>query len=483
MNDANRNANPQDAVDVLVIGGGPGGTPAAMALAQAGRRVMLVEQGEGLGGTCLFEGCIPSKIFRETALRLRAVARARAFGIDPGSADPKVVWAEVMARKHAILAGRGDAALATAHALPTLTVVNGSATLLGPRNVRVAASGAPPIDVRFDRAILATGSQANRPAFPGVDLPGVWLSDQLLSIDHVPPSIVLVGGGPIGVEMAQIFRFLGSEVTLLQGSERILPAMEPELAERLQAILREDGIDVRCGVRAHAIAPISRGLAVHYLDARGKAGEAAGEHVALAVGRGPRTEGLGLDTTRVEVGPRGVRVGAQLQTHEPGIYAVGDLVGQPMFAHWATAQALALAQHLLGRPVEFPEPEHNTAVIFSHPEFAIAGLTAAQARAAGLDVETATYDYAIDARAQIGSETGVLRFVFERRTHRIVGVHALIEGASDLIGEAALAVRHGMTLEQLAQAVHPHPTLTESMGLLARQALGKQPDEAGRTAR
>lgn len=465
-------------VDILVIGGGPGGTPAAMALAQAGKRVMLVDQGEGLGGTCLFEGCIPSKIFRETASRLRAAARARTFGIDPGAADPKAVWSEVMARKRAILSGRGEAALATARALSTLTVVRGSAVLLGPRHASVAAAGASPLEVRFDRAILATGSQATRPAFPGADLPEVWLSDRLLSIDRVPPSIVLVGGGPIGVEMAQIFRFLGSTVTLLHGGERILPAMEPDLALRLQAILREDGIDVRCGVRAHAIAPSSQGLAVQYLDARGKAGEAAGEHVALAVGREPRVDGLGLDTTRVQVGPQGVRVDAQLQTHEPGIYAAGDVVGQPMFAHWATMQSLAIAQHLLDRPAPFPRPEHNTAVIFSHPEFAIAGLTSAQARAAGLDVETATYDYAVDARAQIGAETGLLRLVFDAGTHRVLGVHALVEGASDVIGEAALAVRHGMTLEQLAQAIHPHPTLTEAMGVLARQALGRPRSEA-----
>jgi dihydrolipoamide dehydrogenase len=144
-----------------------------------------------------------------------------------------------------------------------------------------------------------------------------------------------------------------------------------------------------------------------------------------------------------------------------------------MFAHWATAQAQALAAHLLGKPAAFPKPEHNSAVIFSHPEFATAGLTVAQAQAAGLIVDTATYDYAIDARAQIGGETGLLRLVFERDSRRIVGVHALIEGASDLIGEGALIVRHGLTLEQLAQAIHPHPTLTESMGVLARQTLAR----------
>jgi len=195
--------------------------------------------------------------------------------------------------------------------------------------------------------------------------------------------------------------------------------------------------------------------------------------VGVALGRVPRVQDLGLEHTRIRFDGKGLRVDAQLQTDEPDIYAVGDLLGQPMFAHWAIAQAQTIAAHLLGKPAVFPKLEHNSAVIFSHPEFATAGLTAEQAQAAGLDVEVATYDYAIDARAQISAETGLLRFVFERASHRILGVHALIEGASDLIGEAALIVRHGLTLEQLAQAIHPHPTLTESMGLLARQALGR----------
>jgi dihydrolipoamide dehydrogenase len=463
----------QQAVDVLVIGGGPGGTPAALALAQCGKRVMLVEQGDGLGGTCLFEGCIPSKIFRETASRLRAIQRAGDFGIDLHSAAPSVVWAEVMERKRAILSKRSQAALRNAQNLPLLQIVHGHASLLGPRSAKVVGSGAQVMDVGFEQVILATGSQSVRPAFVGADLPGVWLTDQLLSLDHIPVSLILIGGGPIGVEMAQIFHLLGSHVTLLQGRPQILPGMEPDLAQRLQQTLQDDGIDLRCGVRAQAIAQMPGGLAVHFADAQGRVDQVVAEHIGLAVGRRPQAIGLGLDNTKVQLGSQGMQVDAQLQTQEPGIYAVGDLVGQPMFAHWATAQGLALAQHLLGQSAPFPRPEHNTAVIFSHPEFATAGLTSEQAKAANLNVDMATYDYGIDARAQIGAEKGLLRLIFERTNHRIVGVHALIEGASDLIGEAALAVRIGVTLEQMAQSIHPHPTLTESMGLLARQTLSR----------
>lgn len=468
------NATPQqdEVVDVLVIGGGPGGTPAALALAQAGRRVMLVEQGDGLGGTCLFEGCIPSKIFRESALRLHAADRAAEFGIGFGTAmKPVVDWPRVQARKQAILAGRAAAALRNAQALPTLQVVHGHARLRGAHVADVSLPGAAPRTMRFAHAILATGAQAQRPAFAGSDLAGVHTSEHLLALETVPESLVLIGGGPIGVEMAQIFQSLGSRITLLQGRERILPSMEADLALQLQQRLLSGGIDLRCGVRAQSIVAVANGLRVTYSDAQGNSGQIEAQLVGLALGRAPRVADLGLEHTRIRHDGKGLRVDAQLQTDEPDVYAVGDLLGQPMFAHWATAQAQALAQHLLGKPALFPQAEHNSAVIFSHPEFAIAGLNTVQARAAGLDVEVATYDYAIDARAQISAETGVLRLVFERASHRIVGVHALIEGASDLIGEAALVVRHGLTLEHLAQAIHPHPTLTESMGVLARQTL------------
>ncbi|EQD35425.1 dihydrolipoyl dehydrogenase, partial [mine drainage metagenome] len=433
------NATPQqdEVVDVLVIGGGPGGTPVALALAQAGRRVMLVEQGDGLGGTCLFEGCIPSKIFRESALRLHAADRAAEFGIGFGAAmKPVVDWPRVLARKQAILAGRAAAALRNAQALPTLQVVHGHARLRGPHAAEISVAGAAPRPLRFAHAILATGAQASRLALAGSDLAGVLAPEQLLALDRVPESLLMIGGGPIGVEMAQIFRLLGSRVALLHSRERILPSMEADLALQLQQRLLGAGIDLRCGARAQSIVPVTNGLRVAYRDAQGNSGQIETQLVGLALGRVPRVVDLGLEHTRIRHDGKGLRVDAQLQTDEPDVYAVGDLLGQPMFAHWATAQAQALAQHLLGKPALFPKVEHNSVVIFSHPEFASAGLTVAQAQAAGLDVDVATYDYAIDARAQIGAETGALRLVFERASHRIVGVHALIEGASDLIGEA-----------------------------------------------
>ena len=465
--------NLPDEVDVLVIGGGPGGTPAALALAQAGRRVLLVEAGQGLGGTCLFEGCIPSKIYREVAARRGEISDAAQFGLRlAASSSPAAVdWDAVQARRHRILAQRAQGALAKAKALAGLQIVFGRARLTGPRSAMIDADGASHA-VRFGRAILATGSVPVRPPIPGVGLPGVLDSKGLLEVPAIPRSLTLIGAGPVGVEMAQIFARLGSQVTLLQGGARILAPVDSVLAELLARRIEGDGITLRTGVRVESIEAKAQGggLRVRY-TLEGRADHAQSEIVAVVAGRQPNVEGLGLESTSVRHGRHGLEVDATLQTGEPGIYATGDLVGQPMFAHWATAQALAVARHMLGHEAPFPRPEHNSAVIFSFPEIGMAGLTEEAAHGAGLDVAVAEYDYQGDARAQIGAEAfGRLRVVYERASRRIVGMHALVEGAADLMGEAALAVRHGLRIDDLAAAIHPHPTLTEAFGLAARAA-------------
>lgn len=453
--------------DLLIIGGGPGGTPAAMALAQAGKRVLLVEAGRGLGGTCLFEGCIPSKIFRETAARRRELKQAGEFGLSAAGMDSgDVDWSTVQARKHQILSGRAQGALAKAKGLPGLEVAFGRARLTGPRTALIE-SGGERREVGFINAILATGSVASRLPIPGAELPGVLDSEGLIEIGFIPESLVLIGGGPIGVEMAQIFHMLGSRVTILEAAPRILGPVDAVLAELLAERLRTDGIEVQTSVSVEAIEGEECRHSVRYTLA-GQTHIVEAQVVAIVAGRHPNVDGLGLETTAVRHDRYGVKVDAMLQTDEPGIYATGDLVGNPMFAHWATAQAQAVACHLLGAPTVFPEPAHNSAVIFSYPELGMAGLTEDAARAAGLDVAVAEYDYQIDARAQIsGDAFGRLRIVYRRDDRRIVGIHALVEGAADLMGEAALAVRHGLTIEQLAGAIHPHPTLTEAFGLAA----------------
>lgn len=460
--------------DVLVVGGGPGGTPAAMALARAGKKVLLVEAGAGLGGTCLFEGCIPSKILRETAQRLRDIAMAAEFGVDLPGALVNLNWRKVQARKRAILQQRSAAAIHKAGQFSTLQLLFGQARLRGPRKAVIKSFDGDSLEISFEQCILATGSTPNALSVPGADSPQVYSSDRILDIDSVPEHLAVIGGGPIGVELAQIFHFLGAQVTLMELGPRILGDVDEELARALQQHLIEQGVNLQLGCRVKDISSRERSVLVRYETEDGS-GQVLATAVLAATGRSPRVQGLGLEHTAVKVNHHGVEVDEVLQTAEPGIYAVGDVLGQPMFAHWATAQCLALARHLLGLPGPFPKREHNTATIFSSPELAMAGLTEDQCVKAGLDVGVARYDFARDARAQIGGhDAGLLKIVYERSSRRVVGIHALVEGAADLMGEAALLVRAGLPLEAIAGAIHPHPTLTESFVMAVRAALAAE---------
>lgn len=463
-------------VDELVIGGGPGGTPAAMALASAGRRVLLVEKGAGLGGTCLFEGCIPSKILRESAHRLQDVSRAQEFGVRVPAGELGVDWAAIMKRKAAILRGRADGALQRARQIHSLTVQFGSAVLLGPRRARMAPRDGAPEEVEFANAIIATGSLPNLLPVPGVDLPQVVTSEQALEIDRVPSRLTVIGAGPIGVEMAQIFAAFGSRVTLIEAGPRILAPVDEEIALALQEHIRRQEIVLELGAQVAAIVRDGDGARVRYRDAGGTQREAQAELVLEATGRRPNVDGLGLEHTAVRHDRHGVKVDGTLETDERGIYAVGDVLGQPMFAHWASAQAFALAAHLTGRPAHFPTPATNTAVIFSAPEVGIAGLTESEARAAGHAVSVARYDYRTDARAQVsGHAEGMLKLVYDESSRAVLGVHVLAENAGSLLGEGALAVGAAIPVDALAAAIHPHPTLSESIGTAARDALAARP--------
>ncbi len=462
--------------DFLVIGGGPGGTPTATALASAGKRVLLVEKGAGPGGTCLFEGCIPSKILRESARRLRELREASAFGLCLPTRDIHIDWSAIQERKRAILKKRSSAAMQRLQNMPTLDIVLGKAELLDARHARISPHDASASEITFEHAIVATGSLPAKPPIRGVDDSRVMYSEQILDIDHVPKKLAIIGGGPIGVELGQIFNTFGSEVTLFEIAPQILGPVDHELAEHLARKMRDEGIRIITDCRIDRLAHTGKGVFVEYHDNAGKASQALADNVLLVTGRRPNVEGLGLENTAVRHGPHGIEVDARLQTAETSIHAVGDVIGPPMFAHWATAQGLALAKRLLGMPATLPDPRINSAVIFSEPEIAMAGLTETQAREKGIDHDVARYDFRGDARAQIAERaSGLLKIVYEKSGHRVIGVHALVEGAGELMGEAALAVAQGIPLEALAMAIHPHPTLTESFAQAARAALAKHP--------
>lgn len=458
--------------DFVVIGGGPGGTPAAMALASAGKDVLLVEKGAGLGGTCLFEGCIPSKIFRESARRLRELREAADFGLKMESGDIQLDWNVIQQRKQGILTKRSMGAQQRVKQIPTMDLVSGVASFIDDNQVQIAAHDGISQTVTFGKAIIATGSSPSRPPIEGINLPNVLDSEQILSIDHIPEKMVIIGAGPIGIELAQIFNTFGCEVKILEATSHILGPVDQELAERLKLQMIQEGISITTDCKINQIVDSANQLTVNYQSSANDNLQEPAEVVLLVTGRHPNVEGLGLENTQVKHDRHGIQVNDKLQTSSPNIYAVGDVVGQPMFAHWATTQCLALAKNLLGMPVPMPDKKTNSAVIFSEPEIGMVGLTEDQAKQAGIDYAVARYDFAQDARSQIsGRANGMLKILFEKKGHKVIGVHALVEGADDLMGEAALAVKAGIPLEAFAGTIHPHPTLTESFAVATRVAL------------
>ena len=462
----------QSNYDVMIIGGGPGGTPTAMALASAGKKVLLVESGDGLGGTCLFEGCIPSKIMRESARRLRELREAADFGLSLPTQDVRLDWSAIQQRKRAILQRRSQAAMGHLQQFPSLNFLHGSAQLLGPRQAQINLADGEPVQVDFEHAIIATGSIPFLPPINGIDHPCVLDNQSILAIDHVPNNLTIIGAGPIGVELAQIFHTFGTKVAILEAAPGILGPVDQELAGQLRQRMEADGIKVHTDCNVDAIVQSGQDISVEYTPSGQDKQHRVTENVLVAVGRRPNISRLGLENTAIQYTAHGIEVDTTLQTTEPGIYAVGDVIGQPMFAHWATAQGLILARHLLGQPAPFPEPRTNTAVIFSEPELAMAGLTEVQAKEAGIDFGVARYDFKQDARAQIaGRDTGMLKIVFEKTNRKVIGVHVLVEGAGDLMGEAAVLVKAGLPLDAIAGAIHPHPTLAESFVMAVRNAM------------
>ncbi len=460
--------------DVLVIGGGPGGTPAAMALASMGKQVILVEAGSGLGGTCLFEGCIPSKILRESAHRLNEIRQADEFGLCLPSLDVGVNWSAIMQRKEDILQKRSQAALHKAQQLPGLKIVTGHAALRSAHQAELTLPDGEKQTIDFEQAIIATGSKSNYPPIHGIHHPRVLDSEAILSIDRIPKKLLVIGAGPIGVELGQVFNTFGSEVKMLELAPQILGRLDEELSTRLHGRMLEQGIAIETGISNLNITHTGDGVIVYYDDEAGNAQHSYAEYVLQVTGRSARVDGIGLENTAIAFDRLGIQVNDMLQTAEPNIYAAGDVLGQPMFAHWATAQSLAIARHIKGLPVQFPLADTNTAVIFSSPEIGIAGLTEQQAQQRGIDYAVAKYDFKQDARAQIGGDAeGLLKLIYETQSRKVIGVHVMVAGAAELMGEAALLLRAGLPVDVIAAAIHPHPTLTESFAVAVRTALAQ----------
>jgi len=452
-------ASPDDQFDLAIIGGGPAGYVAAISGAQHGARVVLVEK-QRVGGTCLNVGCIPTKVLTTAAELLHYCKHAGELGL----AIPQVGvdLPALMGRKRALvdqLVGGVEQLLRARR----ITLLRGTATLVRPDSLRVAANDGDVREVLAGRVILAPGSVIAEPPIEGCSLPGVMTSTEALEIDQVPPRLVVIGGGVIGMEFACIYEALGSQVTVLEMAASVLAdATDEAVAKRLQLLLRRRGMDIQTGTTVQRIEQAGKVLRV---VSKGPNGEVASEaeRVLLAVGRWPNTQGSGFSELGLRMNGRAVAVDERLATSLPNVWAAGDAVGGWMLAHKAMVEGRIAAENAMGGHRR-ADDRITPNVIYTRPEIASVGLTETQARSRGADVKVTQFPFSANPRARIiGEPDGFVRLICEAGSGKVLGVHILGADATDLIAEGALAVQLGITADDLAWTTHAHPTLPEAV--------------------
>jgi dihydrolipoamide dehydrogenase len=456
--------------DVVIVGGGPGGYATALYGAAAGLSIAIVEL-DKVGGTCLHRGCIPAKEFLETASVYRTVSGSGRFGINARSDDepgPDLDFAVSQARKQQVVDQlyRGLEGLLKGRAV---TIFSGNGSLQPGRRVRITGNDGATTDIVGTNIVLAAGSVPR--TIPGFDIDGslVMTSDEFLSLDELPPSVAVIGGGVIGCEFASLLADLGSKVTVFEALPAILAGCDEDMVKAVARSFRKRGIDVKVGARleGHTPDPSGRGTVVTFNDGEKLSVDA----VIVSVGRRPRTEGLIAPGTGVEVDAGGFVVAdAMMRTAADGVWAVGDVVaGTPQLAHVGFAEGIVVIKGILGEPVVPVDYDRVPWAIYCHPEVAFAGLTEAAAREAGFDVVVKKDPFGGNSRARIiGDTEGLVKVVAARNpdgtTGKILGVHMVGPWVTEQLGSGYLAVNWEATADEVAQFIQPHPSLSEAFG-------------------
>ena len=443
---------------VIVVGGGPGGYVAAIRAAQLGAETHLVEK-ENLGGTCLNVGCIPTKALLHTAELYHAVKHGERIGLVGDSVQ--LDWKALMNRKNSVvrrLVG-GVAGLLKANGV---TVHKGTGQLISGEEVQI--QGDKPATLRADAIILSTGSVPVKLNFPGADLPGVVDSTGVLSLDKLPASIAIIGGGVIGVEFAALYAALGSQVTVIELLPEILPGIDSELAANLKQSLSKKGVRFLNGAKLEAVSKTATGLSAH-VALGNETKEIDAEIVLVAVGRRAYTEGAGLEAAGVKLERGKVVVDDHYRTNLPKVYAIGDCNGITMLAHAASHQGIAAAEHALGHAAAGHGKPIVPACVYTHPELAAVGLTEDKIKELDIAYKRGVFPLAGNGKSMIDEgEGGFVKILAGAKYGEILGVHMVGPRATEIIGEATLAMRLEATVDELVSTIHAHPTVSESLG-------------------
>lgn len=461
--------------DVTVIGSGPGGYVAAVRAAQMGLKTAVVERdAAGCGGTCLLRGCIPTKALLHTADLYEDLKRGKEFGITADNVS--LDFATVMARKQRIVTRLSKGIESYLFRKNKITLFKGHGRLEGGRTVVVKADGGEK-RVATKNVILATGSRPK--SLPGITPDGkaILTSDEILELKQAPKSLIVIGAGAVGIEFASVFARFGATVTVIELLPRVLPLEDEEISAEAAKLLSKY-FTIHTGAQTEAALKTPGGVEVAFRTADGQSKTATAELLLMAVGRGPVTDGLGLETTKTQMERGYIRVNERLETDEPGVFAIGDVVSidgrpHPQLAHVASAEGIGVAERLAGKPTEPLNYDRIPSATYCQPEVAGVGLTEAEARKRGYDVKIGKFPFGNLAKPRIvGHEGGFVKVVSEARYDEVLGIHIIGAHATDLISEACVALRLEATTEEIFRTVHPHPTLPEVLMQAAEAVYG-----------
>ncbi|HSW44821.1 MAG TPA: dihydrolipoyl dehydrogenase [Phycisphaerae bacterium] len=464
--------------DVVVIGAGPGGYAAAFAAADKGLKVIIVDADEQPGGVCLNRGCIPSKALLHVARLINESREAAEWGV---KFNPPAIDIDALRRFKNEVVGKNAAGVRQLARLRKVEILRAWARFENSRTLLLSSrrGGEPDLGrVNFQRAVLASGSRPTVIPALKIDSQRVWDSTTALELPEVPRSLLIVGGGYIGLEMGTIYAALGSEVTVVEMTDGLLPGADRDLVRVLEPRIEAACKNIYLQSKVVKLTDTGRAVEVTFEPAAEKLKNPPPkthqfDRVLFSIGRTPNSEGLGLENTKVKVGQRGfVEVDTRLRTADEHIYAIGDVVGEPMLAHKASYEAKVVAEVLAGGKAVL-DARAIPAVVFTDPEIAWTGLTETQAKKAGRNIKVAKFSWGASGRATaMGRNDGLTKVIADPKSHRVLGVGIVGVGAGELIAEATLAIEMGASASDLGLTIHPHPTLSETLAEAAESAFG-----------
>lgn len=456
---------PETIYDLAIIGSGPAGYTAAIRAGQYGLKTALIEKDNVLGGTCLHVGCIPTKALLFNAELWDHLKDAKEFGIE-GVDARKLNWAAVQERKSKIVAKHAKG-LEFLMKKNKVEVIRGFGKLTGPAQngvltVEVTNEGKAS-HIKAKNVILSTGSEAR--LLPGMQADERILTNiEILSLKDIPKSLIVVGAGAVGVEFASIFRSFDTEVTILEMLPRLVPVEDDDISKELARVYRKRGIAFHTSAKVEKIERTKAGVAVT-ITAEGKQQKIEAEKILIAVGRKPRIENIGLEKTRIKPDRGFIKTDSWMQTAEPGVYAIGDIVmGTPQLAHVGAMEGIVAVTKIAGKKGKPINPEHIPNATYCHPEIGSVGLTEEKAKEAGYNVKVGKFPFTANSRASIvGQHEGFIKIVSDADYGEILGVHIIGPQATELIAESVAAIELEATVEDLMWTIHAHPTLAEAM--------------------